>query len=147
MYCAGYYTVEAVFVMMISLWVLMAMCYTGLYVHDRLLLESGINGQTVKWIYEGQNRQEEWEKEIKKELQDKMFLFRISSVEAVKKTKSVTVKMYGTIPISQKLLSRVFNKSKDGILWQTQRENIWGAESCWNAEMIKGKDKAGEGEK
>lgn len=37
------FTVEAVFVVSICIWVLVALCYGGLYVHDRAVMVSDVN--------------------------------------------------------------------------------------------------------
>ena len=84
MMCRGYYTVEATFIVTICVWMLVALCYTGFYVHDELLLESEGNEQTAAWIAEGRKEREKWEKQLRSILQKKMFLLKISAVDAKK---------------------------------------------------------------
>lgn len=134
----GYYTVEAVFVISICIWVLIALCYTGLYVHDSLLLESAGNEQTAAWIAAGAEKQGDWEKRTKKELQKKMFLFRVKSIKVKKKLTGIEVKMRFLLPISWKRLKQMLSQGKSELVGNIERENVRAARYLWDYELIKG---------
>lgn len=132
----GYYTVEAVFIVSICIWVLIALCYTGFYVHDSLLLESGSNEQTAAWIADGTKDKAKWEKEVKKALQTKMFLIRIKSVKAEKGLAHVKVKVHYDLPISWIKLKQMLSRGKSEQKEETERENVQAARYLWDYEVI-----------
>lgn len=133
----GYYTVEAVFIVSICLWVIIALCYTGLYVHDSLLLESAGNEQTAEWAAAGTEKREKWEKCTKKELQRKMFLFQIKSVNAKKGLNGIKVKVRFSLPVSWKKLKQMLSKEKSELAEEIERENVQAARYLWDYEWIK----------
>lgn len=129
----GYYTVEATFVVTICLWVLIGLCYTGLYVHDSLLLESEINGQTAAWISDGGGKQEKWEKLTKKKLQKKMFLMRIQSVKAKKGLTCRKITIQFEWPVSWKKLRQIFSRGKKSPACKVERETVRASHYLWDA--------------
>ena len=54
----GVYTVEAVFIMSICIWVMVALCYGGMYVHDIVVLESVTNEEVAAWLSSSGQKQE-----------------------------------------------------------------------------------------
>lgn len=77
MRAGAYYTVEAVFVMTICIWVLMALCTGGLYIHDRVILVSEINEATAESMAE---TEQDAAAQVRKRLEEKMFFLRVESV-------------------------------------------------------------------
>ena len=132
----GYYTVEAVFIVSICIWVLIALCYTGFYAHDSLLLESVGNEQTAAWIADGAKKQEKWQKAAKKELQRKMFLFQIKSVKAKKGLIGINVKIDYSLPISWKKLKQMLSQEGSELVEEIERENVQAAKYLWDYELI-----------
>lgn len=140
----GYYTVEAVFIVSICIWVLIALCYTGFYAHDSLLLESAGNEQTAAWIADGANGQGKWEKSTKKELQKKMFLFQIKSVKAQKGLTGIKVKVHYSLPVSWKKLKQMLSQGKSELVEEIERENVQAARYLWDYELIKANKRSGK---
>ena len=52
------FTVEAVFVVSICIWVLVALCYGGLYVHDRAVMVSDVNSIVNRELIQRMNEDE-----------------------------------------------------------------------------------------
>ena len=61
----GYYTVEAVFIVTICIWVVMALLYSGLYVHDRMVAISEMNQKLAEKFQRGDGGgTSEWQDEV-----------------------------------------------------------------------------------
>lgn len=142
MRCEGSYTVEATFVVTVCVWLIIAMCYTGCYVHDELILESECNGCAAKWIADGEKDRRTWEVQMKKKWQKKLFLIRISSVQAKKRLTGERITVRCSLPVSWKKLKSML-AGKDGILsYEFERENISAARYLWDSKK-EGKDELG----
>ncbi|MEE3467547.1 MAG: hypothetical protein VZQ83_03820 [Eubacterium sp.] len=138
----GYYTVEATFIITICIVVLMAILYTGLYVHDRLVTESVLQRQTTRWIH--QTEDEKWDdstfkKKLKKELKKKLFLFSLNYVDIEDGLTKKTVKVGCDLPVSIGFLKRVWG-GKSGMKEESVRvAEIWPAKWKWDADAVRGK--------
>ena len=78
----GVYTVEAVFIMSICIWVMVALCYGGMYVHDIVVLESVTNEEVAAWLSSsGQKQEKVWLADLRKDLDNKLFLFQVRTVK------------------------------------------------------------------
>lgn len=66
------FTVEAVFVVSICIWVLVALCYGGLYVHDRAVMVSDVNSIVNRELIQ---RMSEDEGKSRKEINEHLYLF------------------------------------------------------------------------
>lgn len=135
----GYYTLEATFIVSICIWVIFALCYTGFYVHDSLLLESGVNEHLASG--RGDNA---WEKNTKRELQKKMLLLRIRQVKVKKQLTSVKVKVNYTLPVSWKKLKRMFLGSQSQQVYEAERETVKASHYRWDCDILKGKRNSGK---
>lgn len=131
----GVYTVEAVFIMSICVWVMMALCYGGMYVHDKVVLESVSNGETAAWLSSMESKEEsQWKKDLKQELDKKLFLFQIRSVKVTSGWKEKKVQIRYRVPVSWKLLKKIFMENRSEAVYETSRENITPAKSMWEGE-------------
>ena len=136
MMCRGYYTVEATFIVTICVWMLVALCYTGFYVHDELLLESEGNEQTAAWIAEGGKEREKWEKQLRSTLQKKMFLLKISDVDAKKGLTGEKITVHYTLPVSWLKLKQMLSGKKSSLSYEVNQENVCAAKYKWDYQMI-----------
>lgn len=132
----GYYTVEATFIVSICVWLMIALCYGGFYVHDKLLLGSEVNDNAFSWISLGGKNKGKWEKSEKKNLQNKMFLFRIKRVNVKNGLTSKKIKVTYTVPISSKNIRNLFTEKKNEMIYETEREIINPAEYKWTMENL-----------
>ena len=96
------YTVEAVFVGRITIWVILALLYSSFYIHDRMILGSEIANR----IESGAQERGEWSVSEKEEnnlcrlLNEKLFLMKINQVSLTKKIASVRADVRYSLPIS-----------------------------------------------
>lgn len=129
----GSYTVEAVFIVTICVWVLMAILYCGLYIHDRIVLSSTVNEETAAWLASGDMSEAQWKKEMRECLERKLFLFTICDVSDKTgwNTKTVTVRY--SIPVTEALLKHILSENKVQPSYETKREDIEPARYKWNA--------------
>ncbi len=132
----GSYTVEATFVAAICVWTLTALCYTGFFIHDNLLLESESNEQTAAWLSRGSEDRTEWEKNLKKTLQKKLFLMQIKSVTSQKGLSRETVKIRYTLPISWKKLKTFLAGKKTSLVYEAEREAVCPARYKWDYDAL-----------
>ena len=138
----GYYTVEATFIVTFCIIVLMAILYTGLYVHDRVVTESTLQRQTTRWIH--QTEEKKWDEEVfkmklKKELKKRLFIFSLQYVDVEDGLAKKTVKVGCRLPISIGFLKRVLG-DKSGIKEESVRvADIWPAKWKWDADAARGK--------
>ena len=80
----GVYTVEAVFIMSICIWVMVALCYGGMYVHDIVVLESVTNEEAAAWLSSsGQKQEKVWLADLRKDLDNKLFLFQVRTIKVI----------------------------------------------------------------
>ena len=136
MMCRGYYTVEATFIVTICVWMLVALCYNGFYVHDELLLESEGNEQNAAWIAEGGKEREKWEKQLRSILQKKMFLLKISAVDAKKGLTGEKITVHYTLPVSWLKLKQMLSGKKSSLSYEVNQENVCAAKYKWDYQMI-----------
>ena len=137
----GYFTVEATFIITFCIVVLMAVLYTGLYVHDRVVTEAVLQRQTTRWIH--QTEEEKWsdekfKKKVKKELKKKLFIFSLNTVSVEDGLEKKTVKVGCSIPVSFGFLKRIWG-GDDGLKEESVRvAEIWPARWKWDADAMKG---------
>lgn len=131
----GVYTVEAVFIMSICVWVLIALCYGGIYVHDRVVLESVTNEETAAWLSSTERGEESrWRGDLEQELDKRLFLFRIRSVKVTSGWKEKKIRICYTMPVSWRLLKRIFMGNRSEAVYETSREDIVPAKHMWEME-------------
>jgi hypothetical protein len=133
----GYYTVEATFVVSICVWILVALCYSGLYLHDNLLLESETCEQTMAWLSDGGKKKEIWQKNVKKRLQKKLFLMRVSAVKAESGLTDEIVSVTYKLPISWKKLKQMLTGNKQTLTCQVSTVRACAANYKWDYDVVK----------
>lgn len=131
----GVYTVEAVFIMSICIWVLVALCYGGMYVHDAVVLESVVNGETASWLSVPEQTEEKlWKEGLRRELDKKLFLFQVQAVKVKSGWKEKKIQVHYTVPVSWKKLKEIFCGNKPEVVYETTREKVVPAKSMWERE-------------
>lgn len=132
---AGYYTVEATFIMSVCVWIIVALCYGGFYVHDRIVLESQTNEETAQWLAaENPLSSSSWEKEMKKQWDRQLLLMSIQSVKANNKIMYEKVTVTCELAISFPLLKKILTKNKNQVLQVITREMVVPAKYKWDME-------------
>ena len=95
------YTVEAVFVGCITIWVILALLYSSLYIHDRMILGSEIGNRIECGSERGElSVSEKEENNLCRLLNEKLFLMKINQVSLTKKIASVRAYVRYSLPIS-----------------------------------------------
>ena len=161
----GYYTVEATFVVTICSFVLIAILYTGLYVHDLMLVESyasvytgvrtrssDIMIETEGTEYEGLSKKttgkssEEISGLIKEKLESDLFLFDLLSVDIDDGLLTRKISVDYTAPVSLGFLARAWGSSEPGAFC-FEVENYKPSKIKWDADGIKNKKSKSKSEK
>lgn len=125
----GYMTVEATFVVSICIWIMMAICTGGFYVHDKMVLETITNERTCRYLKEENEKSEKtWKKELKKELNKKLFYLQVKKVTVSDSLTGMKVKVKYQLPSAVSYL-------KNGT-FKTTRENIVPAKYKWDYDLI-----------
>lgn len=137
------YTVEAVFVISICIWVLIALFYGSFYIHDRVILGSVTNEWTAVQFQKAETAvSEKWEQDVKKDLERRLFLIRINRVHAKKGVADVKVEVYYKLPISIKNIKALFSGGDKEDCFVTVRELTRPAEYKWDYSLLKEKEKS-----
>ena len=137
---AGYYTVEATFIVTICIVILMAVLYTGLYVHDRVVTEAVLQRQTTYWIH--QPEEKKWSKKLfirklKKEINKRLFLLKLNRINVDDGLVTKTVSAGYSLPVSLSFLNRIWG-GKDGTREETVKvTEVWPAKWKWDADAAK----------
>ena len=152
--CNGYYTVEATFVVTICSFVLIAILYTGLYVHDLMLVESyasvytGIrtrssdmiendatenDGVTPKAIGKSSD---DISALIREKLESDLFIFDLLSVEIDDGLLTRKISVDYAVPVSLGFLVRAWGSDDPG-KFNFEVEKYKTSKIKWDADGIK----------
>ncbi len=133
------YTVEAVFVISICIWVLFALMYGSFYIHDHVILAS-LTREKIAEHYEREKGHitAEWESEIKKDLGQHLFLMRIEKVKAKKNLAEAKIQVEYELPISISGIKALFSKKKKDVFTATG-ECINPMAYKWDADLLRNK--------
>ncbi|MBO4395129.1 MAG: pilus assembly protein [Eubacterium sp.] len=135
----GYYTVEATFIMTVCIVVLMAIMYTGLYVHDRMIIETVSQRVTSRWIH--MTDRKKWDENTFKEkliseLDQKLFVLPVHGVSVSGTiTKKITVRY--SVPISIGFLKRIWGGQTGEREETVSVPDIWPAKWKWDADEVR----------
>lgn len=137
----GYYTVEATFIVTICIVVLMAILYTGLYVHDRIMIETVAARYASYWIHQDEDEkwdEEQFVEELKGDLKKKLFLFTVHHIGVDETLILKTVNVRYDVPVSLGFLKRIWSgedgSREESISFSEVRPAKWK----WDADAIKG---------
>ena len=136
----GYFTVEATFVVTICVVVLMAVLYTALYVHDRIVTEAVTQRQTAYWIHQRKEEMaddEEFAARLREELERKLFLFSLPQVHVEDGLTTKCVRVSYTLPVSLSFLKRIWG-GRDGVREESVHvTDIRPAKWKWDADAVR----------
>ncbi len=124
----GSYTVEATFIVTIVIWIIVHICYGGMYVHDRLILGS-VSNEALAFRLAIQESENQWNTEIKSEIQEALFFMDVSSVKIESGLASYKMSVNCTYTI--------FGKKKK-YTYKTERENVNPTIYKWDYDILKG---------
>ncbi len=97
----GSYTVEAVFVMTISVFVILALCYAAMFMHDKAAVLSAGH-----YILEPEPEKKQSKKELEEILEGKLFLIRINHTAYKDQIFSRKITVHYSLSLSVPLLKR-----------------------------------------
>ncbi len=124
--------------MTISVWVMLSCFYTGMYVHDCVVLESMANEWAMKWISsEEKSAAKNWISEEKESIQSNLYIMRIKDIHMKKTTWETRVKISYQLPISLRFLRKILTGGNESCQYQTKRENINPAKVMWDSQLIR----------
>lgn len=133
----GVYTVEAVFVVSICVWVLVAICLGGMYAHDRVVLESVTNEEGAAWLSQPDTVSEkEWTDGLREKLDGQLYLFRIRGVTTKSVLSGRQIRVRYTVAISWKFLKGIWMNGKSEVAFETVREDVEPAIYMWDASVL-----------
>ena len=113
------FTVEAVFVVSICIWVLVALCYGGLYVHDRAVMVSDVNSIVNRELIQ---RMSEDEGKSRKEINEHLYLLKIRQITKKKYLAWYKVTAEYEVPVSFPLLKKIWLGNKQTGIYETEKE-------------------------
>ena len=133
---SGYYTVEAAFIMTICLWVVMALCYSGLYIHDQMMVKSEMREILAEHFEKAEEQASvTCEKEGKEFLKNHLFLARILKVKVKKKVRTAEMTLQYELPISLKRLKNIFLKGQNIGFLTVSYELVQPANYKWDYDI------------
>lgn len=133
----GVYTVEAVFVMSISIWILVGICYGGMYVHDRIVLESVTNGEASAWLSQAETEETKtWCENLRKTLDGKMFLLQVRDVRSSTVSGGKKIQIRYVLSVSWNLFKKILEQGRTELLYETVREDIVPTKYMWDSEVV-----------
>lgn len=134
------YTVEAVFVISVCIWVLLALLYGSFFIHDRAILGSVTNELTAEEFLRADTAVTEgWQQNVREKLEKKLFLMRINKVEAKKGVASVKIQVRYRLPVSIRNIKALFSESEGEELFVTTKELTRPVEYKWDYRLLKEK--------
>ena len=126
------YTVEAVFVGCITIWVILALLYSSFYIHDRMILGSEIGNRIECGSERGElSVSEKEENNLCRLLNEKLFLMKINQVSLTKKIASVRADVRYSLAL--------FVTRETGQNFVFTKELIRPMEMKWDYDLLKGK--------
>ena len=124
------YTVEAVFVGCITIWVILALLYSSFYIHDRMILGSEIGNRIECGSERGElSVSEKEENNLCRLLNEKLFLMKINQVSLTKKIASVRADVRYSLFVTR----------ETGQNFVFTKELIRPMEMKWDYDLLKGK--------
>lgn len=127
----GSFTVEAVFVVSICIWVLVALCYGGMYVHDRAVMASDVNGIINRGLIQ---REDPDKGKVKEIINEHLYLLKVRQVTKKKYLTWYKVTAEYEVPVSFPLLKKIWLGNKQTGTYETEKEQVEYARIKWDGE-------------
>lgn len=132
-------TVEAVFVINITMWVLMAVCYAAVYSHDRTVMFSMAEHYIEQAVEDGKKfTASDMETGLKQYVNEHLFLCRADSISVKKELLSVRVDITFHAEVSVPFIKRLLTGEK-GRKISLSHELLFAPEYLWNSREIRDK--------
>lgn len=136
----GYYTVEAVFIVTICIWVVMALLYSGLYIHDRMVVVSEMNQKLAEKFQRGDGEAAlEWQDEARQSIANKLMLMRIKKIKVKKGVLSAEMTVTYDLPVSLRGIKSLFSGGRPSMSLAVARELVNPVKYKWDYDILKGK--------
>ncbi len=136
----GYYTVEAVFIVTICIWVVMALLYSGLYIHDRMVVVSEMNQKLAEKFQRGDGEAAlEWQDEARQSIANKLMLMRIKKIKVKKGVLSAEMTVTYDLPVSLRGIKSLFSGGRPNMSLAVARELVNPVKYKWDYDILKGK--------
>ena len=124
------FTVEAVFVMVIVVWMMVSLIYAALYTHDRIVMKSDLQLFLMK--------EDISEETFMKSLEGKLFFIQCESVEKSKGLFLEEATLEYQVNVKDKgVLRMLFQSKKTGSI-HVERANVNAVEKMWQATVLEG---------
>ncbi len=131
---SGYFTVEAVFVVTICIWVIVGLCFGGLYIHDRAVLSSVTNEMAAEWIADDDGpKKKDWVTAAAAQLDRSLLFLRVKNVEAQKLLTVWNIRVRFELPTA---LPAYLKKIWTEKVYETAREDVNPALYKWDVDLI-----------
>lgn len=132
-------TVEAVFVINITIWVLMAVCYVAVYSHDRTAMFSMAEHYIEQAVEDGKKfTASDMETGLKQYVNEHLFLCRADSISVRKELLLVRVDITFHAEVSVPFIKRLLTGEK-GRKISLSHELLFAPEYLWNSREIRDK--------
>ncbi len=129
----GSYTVEAVFVMTISVFVILSLCYAAMFMHDKAVVLSASH-----YVLEKEPEDDQSGKEINGELAGKLFLIRIHHAEIKNRIFSKKITVDYSLSLSFPMLKRALLGDDETAQIITEQGKADPTALMWDAAIGKG---------
>lgn len=127
--------------MTICIWVIMALLYSGLYLHDKVMIKSEMNQILAEHFSKGEGEvSREWRLAVRQSMSEKLFLMRIQNLEVKKGLASVDMTIIYKLPISLEKLKQIFTNGNATVSLMTTRELVKPTKYKWDYDLYKGKE-------
>lgn len=135
----AYFTVEATFVVTISIWIILGIVYLSLFTHDYCVIYS----ITENTLSEMTNNGKKYEKskiegEIRNKLGSKMMITQVDHVWVEEKLRAIKVEVGYAMNVKLPFVRELVEKIRDTKM-EVERHVICPAKDRWNSEIVKGK--------
>ncbi|MBO6109125.1 MAG: hypothetical protein J6P16_06965 [Eubacterium sp.] len=136
----GYYTVEATFIVTICITIIMAVLYTGLYVHDRMEIETISHRQLSRWVHMKEDKkygEDEFVQRLRQDLDKHLFLLAVTGTEVSDSLISTEVRVRYSLPVTFSFLRRIWGGDDGEREEEAGVYNVYPARLKWDMDAIR----------
>lgn len=131
------FTVEAVFIMSITIWILLSICYLSMYAHDQTAIYSLGESFLERTVENGKEWKEgETASGLRQYLQEHLMISQIKEVSVRKKVLSVEADVLFCVDIHVSFLKRMLT-GENGKQVYLSHEKIFPPYYMWDSEVVR----------
>ena len=133
--------------MTICIVILMAVLYTGLYVHDRMVLETVSERVTSRWVHMTDRKkwdEDKFKNKLAGELENKLFLLPVHDIRVSGEPVSKKVTIRYSLPVTLGFLKRIWGGETGEREETVIAPDIWPARWKWDADALKGEEQSAQ---